>query len=101
MIICTYVRMLLRTCTDLRALIHTKVIGIHVYMYMYLFIDGMACQGGGASRIKTQHAKGKLTARERISLLLDEDSFREFDMLKTHRFDTRHIRCFLEILLHT
>ena len=44
--------------------------------------------GGGIGRVKTQHAKGKLTARERIALLLDEDSFREFDMLKTHRYDT-------------
>lgn len=32
-----------------------------------------------------QHEKGKLTARERIKLLLDEDSFTEFDVLKTHR----------------
>jgi propionyl-CoA carboxylase beta chain len=39
----------------------------------------------GAKRIKTQHSKGKLSARERISLLLDEGSFREYDMLKTHR----------------
>ena len=44
-----------------------------------------AMQGGGAKRIDTQHARGKLTARERISLLLDPDSFREYDMLKTHR----------------
>lgn len=36
-------------------------------------------------RIDTQHARGKLTARERLSLLLDADSFRELDMLKTHR----------------
>ncbi len=41
--------------------------------------------GGGQARINTQHAKGKLTARERLSLLLDDDSFREYDMLKTHR----------------
>ncbi len=38
-------------------------------------------------RIETQHARGKLTARERIALLLDQDSFREYDMLKTHRCD--------------
>ena len=41
--------------------------------------------GGGEKRIDSQHAKGKLTARERIDLLLDEDSFEEFDMFVTHR----------------
>ena len=41
--------------------------------------------GGGASRIEAQHSKGKLTARERVELLLDEDSFEEFDMFKAHR----------------
>ena len=41
--------------------------------------------GGGAKRVAAQHAKGKLTARERIELLLDEDSFEEFDMFVTHR----------------
>ena len=41
--------------------------------------------GGGQKRIDTQHKKGKLTARERIDLLLDEDSFEEFDMFVTHR----------------
>lgn len=41
--------------------------------------------GGGQRRIDAQHAKGKLTARERVELLLDEDSFEEFDMFKTHR----------------
>ena len=40
--------------------------------------------GGGQSRIDTQHKKGKLTARERIELLLDEDSFEEFDMFVEH-----------------
>ncbi len=35
--------------------------------------------GGGQARIDAQHAKGKLTARERIDLLLDRDSFEEFD----------------------
>lgn len=44
-----------------------------------------AIQGGGSKRIAAQHTKGKLTARERISLLLDEGSFREYDMMKTHR----------------
>lgn len=41
--------------------------------------------GGGIKRIDAQHAKGKLTARERIELLLDQDSFEEFDMFVTHR----------------
>jgi propionyl-CoA carboxylase beta chain len=41
--------------------------------------------GGGQKRIDAQHAKGKLTARERIDLLLDENSFEEFDMFVEHR----------------
>ena len=41
--------------------------------------------GGGARRTEAQHAKGKLTARERIDLLLDEGSFEEFDMFVEHR----------------
>ncbi|AMO37574.1 acyl-CoA carboxylase subunit beta [Thauera humireducens] len=41
--------------------------------------------GGGQKRIDAQHAKGKLTARERIQLLLDDDSFEEWDMFKEHR----------------
>ena len=41
--------------------------------------------GGGQKRIDAQHAKGKLTARERLSLLLDEGSFEEFDMFVQHR----------------
>ena len=41
--------------------------------------------GGGQKRIDAQHAKGKLTARERIDILLDDGSFEEFDMFVTHR----------------
>ncbi|MBL4785450.1 MAG: acyl-CoA carboxylase subunit beta, partial [Cohaesibacteraceae bacterium] len=41
--------------------------------------------GGGQRRIDVQHSRGKLTARERIDLLLDEDSFEEFDMFVQHR----------------
>ena len=41
--------------------------------------------GGGQTRIDKQHAKGKLTARERLELLLDPDSFVEFDAFVTHR----------------
>ena len=41
--------------------------------------------GGGEKRIEAQHAKGKLTARERLHFLLDEGSFEEIGMLVTHR----------------
>ncbi|TDJ18615.1 MAG: acyl-CoA carboxylase subunit beta [Gammaproteobacteria bacterium] len=44
-----------------------------------------ARQGGGEQRVAAQHAKGKLTARERIDLLLDENSFEEWDMFVEHR----------------
>ncbi len=43
--------------------------------------------GGGQKRIDAQHAKGKLTARERIDVLLDEGSFEEFDMFVEHRLN--------------
>ncbi len=42
-------------------------------------------QGGGPERIETQHARGKLSARERVDLLLDEGSFVEMDRFVTHR----------------
>jgi propionyl-CoA carboxylase beta chain len=45
----------------------------------------LARLGGGEKRIASQHAKGKLTARERIELLLDEGSFEEWDMFVEHR----------------
>jgi acetyl-CoA carboxylase carboxyltransferase component len=41
--------------------------------------------GGGEKRLAQQHARGKLSARERIDLLLDEDSFTEIDAFVTHR----------------
>jgi propionyl-CoA carboxylase beta chain len=44
-----------------------------------------ALHGGGTSRIEEQHRKGKLTARERLALLLDEGSFEELDMFVEHR----------------
>ncbi len=44
-----------------------------------------ATLGGGEKRIKAQHEKGKLTARERLDILLDEGSFEEIDMLVRHR----------------
>ena len=52
--------------------------------------------GGGAKRIEAQHAKGKMTARERLALLLDPGSFEEYDMFVQHRctnfgMDKEHI----------
>ncbi|MBW6513148.1 MAG: acyl-CoA carboxylase subunit beta [Candidatus Syntrophosphaera sp.] len=44
-----------------------------------------ATLGGGLKRVQEQHDKGKLTARERIALLVDPDSFEEFDLFVTHR----------------
>ena len=41
--------------------------------------------GGGEKAIDKQHARGKYTARERIEMLVDEDSFEEYDMFKLHR----------------
>src|ERR1043165_7223124 len=41
--------------------------------------------GGGKTRIEAQHKRGKLTARERVELLMDKDSFEEFDMFVEHR----------------
>ena len=45
----------------------------------------VAKMGGGQERIDAQHQKGKLTARERLAILLDEGSFEEFDMFVQHR----------------
>src|SRR2546429_9582393 len=44
-----------------------------------------AMLGGGVQRIEAQHNKGKLTARERLDLLLDPDTFNELNMFVTHR----------------
>lgn len=49
------------------------------------YMRNEALQGGGSNSISKQHQRGKLTARERIELLLDEGSFEEFDLLKTGR----------------
>jgi propionyl-CoA carboxylase beta chain len=48
-------------------------------------LEAKALLGGGEKRIEDQHKKGKLTARERINILLDEGSFQEVDMLVEHR----------------
>jgi propionyl-CoA carboxylase beta chain len=50
-----------------------------------LKLQAEARLGGGQERIDKQHAQGRLTARERIDMLLDPGSFEEFDMFKTHR----------------
>src|SRR4051812_4773823 len=47
--------------------------------------QALAEQGGGPARVAQQHKKGKLTARERLDLLLDEGSFLELDRFVTHR----------------
>ncbi|HYE65710.1 MAG TPA: carboxyl transferase domain-containing protein, partial [Pyrinomonadaceae bacterium] len=44
-----------------------------------------AAEGGGPARIEKQHAAGKMTARERIEFLLDDDTFEELDRLVVHR----------------
>ena len=44
-----------------------------------------ARRGGGGRRIEAQHARGKLTARERVELLMDKGSFEELDMFVEHR----------------
>lgn len=48
-------------------------------------LQSQALLGGGEKRIESQHKKGKLTARERIMVLLDENTFEEIGMLVTHR----------------
>jgi propionyl-CoA carboxylase beta chain len=48
-------------------------------------LEERAEQGGGGARIEKQHAAGKMTARERVEFLLDEDTFQEFDKLVVHR----------------
>src|SRR3979409_422179 len=50
-------------------------------------LDAQAELGGGQERIDKQHEEGKLTARERIELLLDPGSFVELDKFKVHRCD--------------
>ena len=47
--------------------------------------EQLSLLGGGQRRIDAQHSKGKLTARERLSVLLDQNSFVEYDSLVTHR----------------
>jgi len=48
-------------------------------------LEAASLAGGGEERVARQHAAGKLTARERLALLLDEGSFFELDRLVTHR----------------
>lgn len=48
-------------------------------------IRALSQEGGGPTRIKVQHDQGRLTARERLDLLLDKGSFREVDAFVKHR----------------
>ena len=48
-------------------------------------LETASLEGGGGERIARQHAAGKLTARERLELLLDAGSFEEIDQLVMHR----------------
>lgn len=57
----------------------------HEQMHLLQTLRAEALLGGGEERIKAQHDKGKLTARERIGYLLDEGTFVEMDMLVRHR----------------
>src|SRR5204862_5231869 len=50
-------------------------------------LEEQAEWGGGQERMEKRHAEGKMTARERIELLLDPGSFIELDKFKTHRCD--------------
>ncbi|HEX2992533.1 MAG TPA: acyl-CoA carboxylase subunit beta, partial [Anaerolineales bacterium] len=54
-------------------------------------VRAKALEGGGAERIKKQKAKGKLTARERVELLLDEGTFNEIEPFITHQGDEMHL----------
>ncbi len=47
-------------------------------------LSKQALEGGGAARVAAQHGKGKLTARERLHLLLDKGSFVEYDRFMEH-----------------
>ena len=58
----------------------------------FLHKKRQAEQSGGEERIQGQHDKGKLTARERIDLLLDEGSFTEIDAMTTHHYHEFDIR---------
>lgn len=58
---------------------------MHEKIQELMDLRAQARLGGGEKRIESQHKKGKLTARERIDLLLDEGSFEEFDMFVSHR----------------
>ncbi len=64
---------------------------LYLYMERYKRIieelkkrNELALKGGGEERIEKQHAAGKLTARERLEILLDKDTFREVDRLRVH-----------------
>jgi propionyl-CoA carboxylase beta chain len=65
----------------------SRLLGAHAMKEMLERLEDRRAQarlGGGEKRIAAQHARGKLTARERVELLLDEGSFEEFDMFVEH-----------------
>ena len=62
-----------------------RILKMHKKIQTLLEKKDAALLGGGKNRIDSQHQKGKLTARERIHFLLDEDSFEEIGQLVTHR----------------
>src|SRR5437764_14784183 len=62
-----------------------KIKGTHEKLEELHRLKEIAMLGGGVARIEAQHKKGKLTARERLDLLLDPDTFNELDMFVTHR----------------
>src|SRR6516162_1697231 len=63
----------------------TETKGTHERIAELDTLRAAAKLGGGEKRIEAQHTKGKLTARERLELLLDPGSFNELDMFVTHR----------------
>src|ERR1700730_111554 len=63
----------------------SEVKGTHEKILELRHMKEQAMLGGGKKRIEAQHKKGKLTARERLDLLLDPGSFNELDMFVTHR----------------
>ncbi len=58
---------------------------MHLIQQMLEQKRAQARLGGGTKRTESQHAKGKLTARERLDLLFDDGSFEEWDMFVEHR----------------
>lgn len=82
---CAYVCMRARRCSALTCALCLFVPIGQPFPERLQELRNAALLGGGVERIAKQHEGGKLTARERIELLLDSGSFVELDMLKEHR----------------